>query len=227
MYHCLEKVKHIVQENMIRPQTKQKEWYHKKAWDLQLEEGDQVLVLLPTQTEKLLAKWKRPYHATENRKVNCEIETPGGQKDKKIFHVSMLKWWKPPEKNFVNVISDEQEDIPYPTEEQQRPKDAEYEENLIEEQQTQMEDVLHQYSSITGARHGSTTKVKNQIITNNQQPIREGPYHIPPALKKDVITELDELLKTWVVKTFTSNWAPSLWLRKKMAVTESAWITVS
>ena len=48
-------------------------------------------MLLPTQTKKLLAKWKRPYHATENRKVNYEIETPGGQKDKKIFHVSMLK----------------------------------------------------------------------------------------------------------------------------------------
>ena len=64
----------------------------KKARDLQLWEGDEVLVLLPTRTEKLLAKWKGPYTVLWRiGKVHYDIETPGGQRDKKIFYVNMLK----------------------------------------------------------------------------------------------------------------------------------------
>ena len=160
-------------------------------------------------------------------KMNYDIETPGGRKDKKTFHVNMLKQWKPPEENFVNIISDEKEEIPYSTEEQQSLK--EYgEKNLIERQQKQMEDLLHQYSLITGNRHGSTTNVKHQIITTNQQPIRQCPYHIPSALKKDVVIELNELLKTGVVETSTRDWAsPIIVIKKNIVVTKSALITTS
>ena len=48
--------------------------------------------VIPTRTEKLLAKWKGPYTVLRRiGKVNYDIETLGGQKDKKIFHVNMLK----------------------------------------------------------------------------------------------------------------------------------------
>ena len=110
-------------------------------------------------------------------KVNYEIETLRGRKDKNIFHMNMLKRWKLPEENFVNVISDEQEEIFYPTEEQQSLKDAEYRDNLTVQQQKQMEDLLHQYSSIAGARHERYYKVKHRIITTDQQLIRQQPYH--------------------------------------------------
>ena len=141
----------------------------------------------------------------------------------------MLKQWKPPEEIFVNIISDNREKIPYSSEEEQSLKDDEYgEKNLIEQQQKQMEDLLHQYFLITGTRHGSTTNVKHQIITTNQQPIRQCPYHIPPALKKDVVIELNELLKTGVVETSTRDWAsPIIVIKKKIAVSKSALITTS
>ena len=48
--------------------------------------------VIPTRTEKLVAKWKGPYTVLQRiGKVNYDIETPGGQKDKKIFHMNMLK----------------------------------------------------------------------------------------------------------------------------------------
>ena len=72
-----------------------------------------MLVLLPTRTEKLLAKWKGPYKVLRKvRRVNYEIAVPGGRKEKKLFHVNMLKPWTNPEENFVNYIPDEQDELP-------------------------------------------------------------------------------------------------------------------
>ena len=102
-----------------------------------------------------------------------------------------------------------QENLPceilYLTKEQQSLKDAEYGENLTEQQHKQSEGLLHQHSLITGVRHGSTTKVKHKIITTNQRLIRQQPYHIPPALKKDVVTEFNKLLKPSIYQWLASN----------------------
>ena len=93
--------------------TQAKKWYDKRARDITLVEGDKVLVLLPTRTEKLLAKWKGPYKVLRKvGRVNYEIEVPGGRKEKKLFHVNMLKLWTNPEENFVNYIPDEQDELP-------------------------------------------------------------------------------------------------------------------
>ena len=49
----MEAVREIVIQNMKKSQNKQKEWYDLKARDMKLRIGDQVLVLLPTSTNKL------------------------------------------------------------------------------------------------------------------------------------------------------------------------------
>ena len=53
VYQRLEDAKKIVHKNMEQVQEKQKKWYDQKARDLKLRNGDQVLVLIPTRTEKL------------------------------------------------------------------------------------------------------------------------------------------------------------------------------
>ena len=45
-------------------------------------------------------------------RVNYEIEIPVGRKEKKVFHLNMLKPWTNPEDNFVNCIPDEQDELP-------------------------------------------------------------------------------------------------------------------
>ena len=57
-----------------------------------MEEGDQVLVLIPSKKSKLKLEWEGPY--TISRKVtpvNYEIVTPGKRKEKKVYHVNLLK----------------------------------------------------------------------------------------------------------------------------------------
>ena len=75
------------------------------------------MVLIPTRTKKLLAKWRGPYKITKKiGKVNYEIGITDGRIRRKIFHINMLKPWKETE-SFLNVIEDEREDIPYFTQE--------------------------------------------------------------------------------------------------------------
>ena len=73
------------------------------------------MVSLPTRPEKLLAKWRGPYKITKKvGKVNYKIELTDGQIRRKIFHINMLKPWKEAAESFLNVIEDEQEEIPFP-----------------------------------------------------------------------------------------------------------------
>ena len=57
----LQKMRNIVKENLEEAQQVQKKAYEKRARDKTLKEGDKVLVLLPTTTNKLTAQWQGPY----------------------------------------------------------------------------------------------------------------------------------------------------------------------
>ena len=61
MREKLSKMQAIVQDNLKGSQQRQKRWYDKSARHREFQQGDQVLVLLPTSTNKLLAQWQGPY----------------------------------------------------------------------------------------------------------------------------------------------------------------------
>ena len=64
----MEKMMEAVQTNLEKAQPKQKQWYDKNARQREFEAGDQVLVLPPTATSKLLAQWQGP-----NQVVRCVL----------------------------------------------------------------------------------------------------------------------------------------------------------
>ena len=47
----------LIQQNMEKVQADQKRWYGRNARSHNFEPGDQILVLLPRLTNKLLALW--------------------------------------------------------------------------------------------------------------------------------------------------------------------------
>lgn len=51
----------LVKDNLVKSQREQKRWYDRNVRERQFQAGDQVLVLLPTTTNKLLAQWQGPY----------------------------------------------------------------------------------------------------------------------------------------------------------------------
>ena len=54
----------LVAENLTDVQKKQKQWYDRTARSRKFAVSDQVLVLLPTSRNKLLAQWEGPYPIT-------------------------------------------------------------------------------------------------------------------------------------------------------------------
>ena len=97
MREKFEKTADIVHNNVQQAQAQQKAWYDRTARQRKLKEGDQVLVLLPTSTSKLLAQWQGPYPVIKAvGKVNYLIDMHDQKKRKRVFHVNMLKEWHTP-----------------------------------------------------------------------------------------------------------------------------------
>ena len=51
----------IAQEELLKSRKKNKTLYDRRAKRREFQEGDKVLLLLPTNTNKLLMQWKEPY----------------------------------------------------------------------------------------------------------------------------------------------------------------------
>ena len=93
----------------------------------------------------------------------------------------------------MNQISDEQEEVPCYQKEQQNIQDAVYREQLTKKQKEKVEQLIKKFPQVIQARNSVTTQVRHQINTTDQQPIRQRSYRIPPAIKRDVIKELQEM----------------------------------
>ena len=85
----------IVREHLKQEQQKQKTWHDKKGRELNLKEGDQVLLLLPDSSAKFTRKWQGTFEVQKKLGgVNCEKEID--KNDTKVYHVILLKKRFPP-----------------------------------------------------------------------------------------------------------------------------------
>ena len=92
----------------------QKNWYDRTARERTLSPGEQVLVLLPTNTSKLLARWHGPYKVIRRvGRVNYLVAMPERRKKEGVFHANMLKRWREPvcPGYFVTEVADEEDEL--------------------------------------------------------------------------------------------------------------------
>ena len=81
----MEEMTEIVSANLKEAQQRQKTWYDQTARERELEPGEEVLVLLPTSSNKLLAQWQGPYCVIRKMgKVNYEIDMPNKHSKKSM-----------------------------------------------------------------------------------------------------------------------------------------------
>ena len=102
----LEKLRDIVHGNLTDAQTTQKQWYDRNARHREFQPGDQVLILLPTSNNKLLAEWRGPYPVVRKvSNVNYEVRLTDSRRKNRILHVNMLREWHSP--NAVSFLAEE------------------------------------------------------------------------------------------------------------------------
>ena len=84
----LEETCKIAVESLLNSQEKQKFYHDKKAKPRTLETGDEVLILLPSDNNKLQMKWKGPFRIKQVGTYNYVVEIGNNCK---VFHINMLK----------------------------------------------------------------------------------------------------------------------------------------
>lgn len=216
----MEKMIEAVQTNLEKAQQKQKQWYDKNARQSEFVAGDQVLVLLPTATSKLLAKWQGTYQVVKRvGKVNYQVDMHDWRKRKRIFHINMLRPWHTRiESGYLaqESIDTEFEDVPVWSE----AADSEVEkfvfgERLSEQQHDEFSALLHNYSSVTKDVPGRTTLVEHHIRTGEARSIRLHPYRNPYAYREVVKQEIDQMLEQGLIEPSSSERSAPIVLVKK------------
>ena len=163
-----------------------------------------------------MAKWKGPYPVIKKLgRVNYEIAITDGQQRNKVFHVNMLRKWHEKSQVFLNLVEDQQEEIPCYSQVEQDMGSAGYGSRLSHQQKAGIQRLIAQHPEITKKKHGRAKGFCHRIWTGDQLPVHQRPYRIPPAYREQVTKELQEMLEEGVIEPSTSEWSSPIVIVKK------------
>ena len=216
----------LVYKNMVKAQADQKRWYDRNARPHKFEPGDQVLVLLPTSTSKLLAQWQGSYEVLKPiGEVDYLINMHDRRNKRRVFHVNMLKQFHSPTAVKSNFLVDEtgqtsvesellDEEIPsWNSHHSGNPITGE---QLSELQQSNLHKLLKEFVDVLQDKPGRTTTVEHTVDTGTASPVRLPPYRVPHAYRDMVESELKDMLENSIIKPSASQWsAPMVLVQKK------------
>ena len=215
----LHKMREMVADNLEKAQQEQKRWYDQKARSQELSTGDKVLVLLPTESKKLFARWQGPYKVVKKiGKVNYQVELTGIRKPKRIFHVNLLRPYHSSE--FVGLVQEasdcaDDDDIEvWGT--TSSVKGVTLGSELTDDQRGQVRGLMSKFGAVWSDVPGRTDRVTHTVETGSAHPVRQPPYRIPHAYKSEVLAEVQSMQAAGVIEPSTSPWCfPIVPARKK------------
>lgn len=227
MREQLQKTTAQAQKNLLQSQAQQKVWYDKAARTRSFQSGEQVLLLLPTSENRLLAKWQGPYEVKRKvGPVTYEIEIPSRSQPLQVFHINMLKKWhsRKPSSDMaestpltdnamlVRAVEEEEE-----AEEQYIPGHPGQSElnldHLNENQKQQLMECIPDHLFMDSP--GRTDLIYHSIILNDPKPIRQPIYHVPERLLPVMKEELETMQTLGVIEPSTSEWSSPIVLVPK------------
>ena len=86
----IEQTCELARDNLRDAQGRYKVHFNRKAKARSLEVGDKALILLPTDSNKLLMQWKGPYRVIEKVGLN-DYRVEIGDNKKLLLHINMMK----------------------------------------------------------------------------------------------------------------------------------------
>lgn len=208
----LSKYREEAEDNLREAQRKQKTWYDQQARQRNFQPGQKVLLLLPSSSSKLLAKWQGPYTITRRMgPVTYEVLQPDKKKNKQTYHVNLLKEWREyptavPEAGLLvrKVEVEEEEDPGVPVlMEDAEPRVA----HLSANQAAELLKVFQDVPSLFAAKPGRTALIEHVIRLKDHRPIRQRPYRVPQQLVTQLRQEIEAMLELGVIEPSTSEWS--------------------
>ncbi|KAK3109194.1 hypothetical protein FSP39_025154 [Pinctada imbricata] len=228
----IESTCNLAKENLSQASKMHRVLYNRKARDRRLEVGNKVLVLLPTDNNKLLLQWKGPYNVVKKMNaVDYQVDLGGRSK---TCHANMLKKYVeradihsvlPIETDAIKLVcstvvdeslSDQGEIIDLPNVSQKEgPSDVDINQDLSLEQQREASNLLHSFADIFTDLPGHTNILKHEIRLNVQTPIRPKARIIPYAMIETVSAEVDKMIDLNVIEPSDSSYASPIVIVKK------------
>uniref|UniRef100_A0AAX7U441 Gypsy retrotransposon integrase-like protein 1 n=1 Tax=Astatotilapia calliptera TaxID=8154 RepID=A0AAX7U441_ASTCA len=207
MRERLEKMTELAQAHMGAAQQHQKVWYDRSARERSFEPGQKVLVLLPSDDRKLLAKWQGPFQIQQKLGATTyRLATPGHSRSSRVLHVNLLKEWverpKRAEVLLIREIHEEEE-----VEEQYLPSGVLQQvdlNHLSEEKQLQVKELCS--SGVFQENPGGTDVIEHDIILKDGASVRRMSYRIPERLLTSLRKEVDLMLSLGIIEPSKSEW---------------------
>ena len=158
-------------------QIKQKAYYDRRARSRKFDVGDKVLLLLPTDSNKLLLQWKGPNEVVEvvNR-MDYKIDVNGVVS---TYHANMLKQYVERQNELSHCLlsaeaiesvdDDDIEDFPlddctFPTAKKLESfRDVSISNTLTSEQRKEVETLMKQYPDVLSSLPGQTDQIQHDI----------------------------------------------------------------
>ncbi|XP_075785301.1 uncharacterized protein LOC142829504 [Pelodiscus sinensis] len=196
----------LARENLQLAQAAQERTYNRQAQERSFKPGDLVVLLLPSEESKLLARWKGPYEVIRQvGPVNYEIYQPDRKKKTQIFHVNFLKHWREREALMIT---------PYPVEPPLGPeipdlgeeREPQLGNTLSATQVKQARRLVEAFRKTFTTQPGCTGVITHTIWTPPGQVVREGTRPLPRRMRKIVEEEVQSMLQLGVIERSQSEW---------------------
>ncbi|GFX81866.1 retrovirus-related Pol polyprotein from transposon 297 [Trichonephila clavipes] len=206
---------------MEEMQVKRKTWYDKNAVKREFKDGDLVLVLATSRTNKLAVQWIGP--GTILNKIletNYLVEIPGRRETSQIYHINMLKpYYKRPE--YVNVIINDETQNSLAYQELEIPylennslvydfedviQASELNKHLHDKQMDRLRELLNKYSKCFSNNPGLTNLVEHEIRLVSDQPVRTKPYRMSHRQNEILKNEINRMLKLGIIEVGESDY---------------------
>ncbi|XDV30635.1 hypothetical protein PO909_033505 [Leuciscus waleckii] len=208
MRERLERMSELAQSHMVEAQQQQKSWYDRSARQRSFNPGQKVLVLLPSDDNKLLAKWQGPFAVIKKLgPTTYQVATPGRPRSSRTLHINLLKEWvQRPEQKEVMLIRGVQEEEE--VDEQYLPSvrvPGDHNLNhLSEEKQLQVREICSY--EVFQENPGRTDIVELDIVVKEGASVRRLSYRIPERLLASLKKEKDLMLSLGIIESSRSEW---------------------
>ena len=232
----LEKTCDLARQELQKSQSKYKSYYNRKAKCRKFKVGDEVLLLLPTDRNKLLMHWKGPFPIVD-KVGSMDYKIDFGH-HVKTFHANLLKRYYRRQEDqpqmvvtaglldvaCTSVIEIEENSelksnenlLHIPALKQKEfASDVKVCSNLSDEQQHEVKRLLNNYKDVLTDVPGDTNLGHHDIKLTDNTPIRSRPYPIPHALRETVKDEVKAMIDMGVVEPSESPYASPLVIVKK------------
>lgn len=228
----------IAHENLEKSHRKQSYYYNKGARDRSFEVGDEVLLMMPTDKNKLLMQWKGPYQVVKKKgTLDYEINVNGKYK---TYHVNLLKPYirRPLDLSIgsndeqgmnantvaVAVIDDCEEesieeagdltDLPS-CRSQETIHNVKIANDLSDVEKVELMNLLEKFQDVVTGIPGKCNLTEHKIQLTDDTPIASRPYPVPYNVRKTLDKEVQDMLDLGIVRPSQSNYASPVVIVKK------------